>query len=424
MPLAFMVLGLAWLVASTVLLIAHPGILALPHANPLVVALTHSCVLGFLATIAFGAAYQLAPVALGTTLNNPRGAWWHFGLHALGVPGMIYAFWHWDMALLGHCAFVVALGGGLFADNIWRTVRRSKQRGIVAWSLALAAGWLVLTLLAGLTLAANRYWNFIGLDPAALLRAHAHLGLIGLFVTLLQGVTFQLVPMFTLGEVSNWRPINAGFWISQTGLVGLVPSLVFNEAVFAMAFALILITGFLFSGWSLIRVIGTRRKRLLEPGIRAFLRGLITMAAAAIIGLLLVWPESPAESRLGGLNGMVYGILLLVGGLLPCIAGMMCKIVPFLIWMRAYGPKIGRAATPPASSLANHWMEQWGLRLQGVAVIPLLLGASLPSEPLLLTGSWLLAGGVALFAGSMVQALRHLWWPVLLPGSSPNGNVR
>jgi hypothetical protein len=33
----------------------------------------------------------------------------------------------------------------------------------------------------------------------------------------------------------------------------------------------------------------------------------------------------------------------------PVFAGMLCRIVPFLTWMRAYGPKVGRAPAPAAS---------------------------------------------------------------------------
>jgi hypothetical protein len=133
---------------------------------------------------------QVAPVALGTTLQSERYGWWHFGLHAASVPGMVYSFWRWDMTLLGHFGAAFALGIILFSVNAWRTVWRSGQRDAVAWSLTLAAGWLVVTGLAGLLLAANRCWNFWATNPLLFLRAHAHLGLVGFFVTLLQASRF------------------------------------------------------------------------------------------------------------------------------------------------------------------------------------------------------------------------------------------
>jgi hypothetical protein len=427
LPLAFMGLALAWLAIATALLVAQPNLLALPHSHPRVVALTHAWVLGFFVTVACGAVYQLAPVALGTTLANERLGWWHFGLHAAGVPGMVYSFWISDMKLLGHFGFAVALGALLFSTNTWRTVRRAGRGGAVAWSIALAAGWLLLTVLAGLLLAANRYWSFIPLDPIALLRAHAHLGLVGFFVTLLQGVSFQLVPMFTLGEVRDWRPANRGLWLSQAGLLGLVPALAWHLAVPALLGALAIAAGMMVSASGLRRALATRKKRALDPGVRAFLRGGLGACAAAVAGLVLLAPGTPWGSTPGGFSAMVYAVLVVVGGLLPCIAGMLCKIVPFLTWMRAYGPKIGRVSTPAAGALTQPRLETWAFALQGFAVVPLAAGAWTSNVVLLNAGAWLLAAGVGVFLIDMLGVLKHLWRPTTgAPGAiaTPSGRLR
>lgn len=408
LPLAFMGLALAWLVAATALLAAQPAMLRLPHTHPHIVALTHAWVLGFFVTVACGAVYQLAPVALGTTLANERHGWWHFGLHAVGVAGMVYSFWTWDLRLLGHAGFAVALGLVLFSVNTWRTVRQSGRGHTVAWSLNLAAGWLLLTVLVGLLLAANRYWYFIPIDPVALLRAHAHLGLVGFFVTLLQGVGFQLVPMFTLGEVRDWRLPNTGLWLSQIGLVVLAPALVWHIALLSTLAALAITAGMICSGVALRRALATRKKRALDPGTRAFLRGGVGLCASGLAGVALVAPGSPWGSAPGGFSAMVYAVLVVVGGLLPCIAGMMCKIVPFLTWMRAYGPRVGRGLTPAAGALTHPQLERWGLGLQFVAVGPLLAGTWLLSEPWMRIGAWLLVVGVTLFVADMLGVLHHL----------------
>lgn len=408
LPLAFMGLALAWLVVATALLAVQPGILRLPHTHPRVVALTHAWVLGFFVTAACGAVYQLAPVALGTTLANERHGWWHFGLHAVGVPGMVHAFWIWDVKLLGHFGFAVALGILLFSVNTWRTVGRASRHGTVAWSLSLAAGWLLLTALFGLLLAANRYWYFIPLDPVALLRAHAHLGLVGFFVTLLQGVGFQLVPMFTLGEVRDWRLANVGLGLSQFGLVGLAPGLAWHIGPLALLSALAITTGMICSAVGLRRALATRKKRALDPGTRSFLRGGVGICASGLVALMLVAPETPWGSAPGGFNAMVYAVLVIGGGLLPCIAGMMCKIVPFLTWMRAYGPRVGRGPTPSAGALTHPRIERWGLGLQLAAVAPLLVGTWRLSEPWLVVGAWTLAAGVALFVTDMLGVMKHL----------------
>jgi len=402
-------LGLVWLVAATALLVAQPALLSLPHPHPQVVALTHAWMLGFFVTVACGAVYQLAPVALGTTLANERHGWWHFGLHAIGVPGMVYSFWRWDLVTLGHFGFAVALGIVLFSVNTWRTVRRSGRLGPVAWSLGLATGWLLATVLVGLLLAANRFWHFIPLNPVALLRAHAHLGLIGFFITLLQGVAFLLVPMFTLGEVRDWRLAKTGLGLSQAGLLGLAPALVWQLAPLALVGTLTITAGLICSGTGLWPVLISRKKRRLDPGLIVFMRGGAGLGAAALAGTVLALPGMTRGATAGGFNGMAYAILGILGGLLPCVAGMMCKVVPFLTWMRAYGPHVGRGPTPAAHALTHPRIEQWGLALQQLSVVPLLWGAWTLNEPWLRLGTWILATGVALFVGDMLGVLKHLW---------------
>src|SRR5690348_16262057 len=95
LPLAFMGLGLAWLGVATTMLLAHSEILAQSHASPEVVALAHAWILGVFVTVGTGAIYQIAPVALGASLWSERCGWWHFGLQAVSVPGMVFAFSRW-----------------------------------------------------------------------------------------------------------------------------------------------------------------------------------------------------------------------------------------------------------------------------------------------------------------------------------------
>ena len=419
LPLAFMWLGLAWIVAASAALVVQPGLLGLSHILPSVIALTHAWILGFFVTVACGAVYQLAPVALGTTLWSERLGWCHFYLHALGVPGMVYAFWHWQLSWLGIFGSAVVLGIVIFTVNTWITVWRSTRRNTVAWSILLATGWLALTVLAGLLLVANRRWGFIPLNPLSLLRAHAHLGLVGFFITLLQGVGFQLIPMFTLGEVRDWRLAKAALWLTQLGLGALVPALLWQWEWPAFFAALAINAGLIVSGIGLQRALTTRKKRRLDPGLVAFLRGGAVLCAAALVGTALAWPGVARDLMVGGFNGMTYAVLGILGGLLPCVVGMMCKVVPFLTWMRAYGPRVGRSPTPAAHTLTHPRIERWGLALQHLAVVPLLVGVWTLNGLWLRLGVWLLAAGVILFTVDILGVLKHLWAKPVAPVSAP-----
>ena len=409
LPLAFMGLALAWLAAGAILLLLNPDLPTFPHAHPHVVAVTHAWLLGFFLTVACGAVYQIAPVALGVALAKERLAWWHLGLHAVGVIGMVVSFWYWDMAQVGHFGTIVAIGVGLYTRVLWVTVRRAQRPGLIATSLLVSSVWLVLTVLMGLTFAANRFWYFLPVDPLPLLRMHAHAGLAGFFVTLLQGVSFQLVPMFTLGEVRDWRWATRGFWISQLALPALLLSLLLRSAWTASILGAVFLAGMLCSAIALRQVLATRKKRTFGPGVGAFLGGAALLLAAGGLGLALVWPGSQLGSEGGGFSAMVYGLLVVFGGLLPCFTGMMGKIVPFLTWMRAYGPRVGREPIPAASALGLTWVERAGLALQFLAVAPLAVGAWQLSSSWVFAGACVLTLGVGLFLVNQLWILRHLW---------------
>ncbi len=411
LPLAFMGLALLWLTAATGLLVARPDLPLLPHAGPPVIALAHAWMLGFFVTVACGAVYQLVPVALSTTLWSERLGWIHFALHALGVPGMVYFFWSYRLVALSPFASAAALGVLFFAVNTLVTVVQSSRRDLVTVSIVLATVWLTCTVLAGLFLAANRLWALVSFDPIALLRAHAHLGLAGFFITLLQGVGFQLVPMFTMGEVKSWRLAKIGLWLSQIGLLALIPALVLQNRTTALLGAVLIGCGWIFSGVGLLRALSTRKKRRLDPGVAAFLCGWAGMCVAMLTGVAVI---------LFDINPVVYALLGIVGGLLPCVAGMMCKVVPFLTWMRAYGPKVGRGYAPPAHSLTQPRLERWGLALQQGAVLFLAAGILRTNDFLIQVGTWILALGVALFLYDMLCVLKHLWIPDTAPAVRPS----
>jgi hypothetical protein len=415
LPLAFIAFGLIWLAIGTGWLFARTDLLATHHAVPGTVALVHAWVLGFLLPVTFGAIYQLMPIVLGVRLASHRRAWVHFGLQAVGATGVVTAMAAWRMEFVTLAAVPVVLGGFLFADNVWRTVARTRPlRDPVAVAFALAAGWLVLTVLAGALLTVNRRWLFLSLSPLALLRAHAHLGVAGFFLTLLQGASFRLVPMFTLGEVRNWRRVWAGLCAMQAGLLGLVPALAWEWPGLAAVAAAVIFTGLALSGWELAATLAARRKRTLVPGLQGFAGGAAVLGIAAVGGLALALAAGrpvAEEPRWA----MLYGLAALLGGLIPMVLGMLCKIVPFLVWLRVYAPRIGRQPTPPATGLSRAVLERIWLGGHGLALAALLAGVATEKESLLRLGAGLLAAAVGAYLTNSWVVFSHLSSPRNLP---------
>ena len=410
LPLAFIAAGLAAFAGTAATLAAAPEVLGYPYLHPTLVALAHLALPGFLLSVCFGAVYQLMPVVLGPPLRLPlAAAWSHLALHLAGTALLVTGFARGHFALAGGGGALVAAGTAIFAAAVFRTFAAAERRDAIAWSFPLSAGWLALTVAVGVALAVNRRTPFLPWPVTDLLRAHAHLGLAGFFVTLLQGATLQLVPMFTLAELRRPRLVAAGLALAQAGLAGLVPALALDARPATIGAAALLAAGLACSGTALVATVRSRRRRDLEPGVRAFLFGLALLGAAAAGGLALaVLPEALPQAA------TVYGLAVVAGGLALAIAGMLGKIVPFLVWMRAYGPRAGRQPVPLAHALGWKPVELLWLRLHLGALTCLLAGAAGASPALL-------RAGTLLFAAAATCLLAHLGrvaWNLVRPAAA------
>lgn len=415
LPLSFIGAGLGFLVAAVAVLAVHPTILGFPYPHPHLVALVHLWLPGFLLTLCMGACYQLAPVILGAKLAGRRGPWGHLSVHVIGVvmlaSGLAGGRYLW--AAWG--GILVTVGTVYFAGVIIRTFITSSRRDAVAWSLPLAVGWLVLTTLAGVLAAANRHEPWLPLSILSLLGAHAHLGLFGFFVTLLQGVTFQLVPMFTLGQVQLARCVAVGLGATQVGLPGIVVGLAVANPPLLLAGSAIVALGLGCTLAALIRTLARRRKRRWEVPMIAFCTGW---------GLLLVAGIQVGTTRLGAGSWVsvqttaTYGYLLIPGALTLMIMGMLLKIVPFLTWMKAYGHAVGRQPIPRATELSHSPSElAWfSLHIAGLIMgITALMSAAPGDSWLIPTAAWLWVGGLACYLGNISRIAAHLFSPQTTP---------
>ncbi len=405
LPLAFIVGGIVALAVASAWLAMEPSMVLLPHLHPRVVALAHLWLPGFLLSVCFGATYQLTPVVLGAPLAWERATWVHLVLHVTGVPTMVYGFFTGQYIWVAAGGGCVAAGSWLFTANVLATFARSSRRDAIGWSLPLASIWLALTVGAGLAMAASRLGITLPVSPLALLRAHAHAGLAGFFVTLVQGVAFQLVPMFTLGEVRKpWR-IAAGLAGTQTGLVVLAIGLALELGALTWSGAALIVSGLVFSGIALIATVATRRKRVLEPGLSAFFAGAASVGIAAVGGVALLLARQGEVAVRGAL---AYGVVVIAGAVALMVMGMLCKIIPFLVWMRAYGPRVGRQPVPAAHTLGHPTWEKSWLWLHIAGVVSLITGVCLGTQEIIAVGAWLLAAGVVLFSMNATRVLAHL----------------
>jgi len=354
-----------------------------------------------LLTICFGAVYQLMPVIANTAFTGPRRAWAHLLLHTAGVALMVAAFLRGRMDWVAIGGSSVLLGLLLFGWSVLRTLRAANRVDAILVSFGCAAAWLIATALAGLLLALNLRFAWWSIDVLALLRSHAHLGVIGFFLTLIQGAMFRLVPMFTLGVLKDTRQVRNALVLSQLGLVVLGPALAWQVRSLEMVGAASLIASFVVTALELKRVLATRKKRVLEPGLRGFFSGLGFLAIAGLFGTLLIFASQNLSAALA------YGTVAVLGGVLMAVEGMLCKIVPFLVWMRVYGPQVGRGPVPQATSLGLSRCEHAWVSVHAASVVLLGTGAALEQSHLLVIGAIGFALGHALLSASLGAVAKH-----------------
>ena len=414
-PLRFVLLGLLSLFTGIGLLVARPDLLATYHYNQYIIAVTHLFVLGFIGSIVMGAMYQLVPVALETRLHSERLARWHFVAHVVGVFGMVVMFWTWNMKQVGHFGSVFALGVGLFVVNLVKTLRTIPRWNVIAFAIAAALGWLSLTVLVGLYLATAKCWDFSPFNAIAAMHAHAHLGGLGVFVMLIVGISYKLIPMFVLSDLRSVRRAAWSLGLLNAGLLGLFFTILLQSRL-KPVFAAVAVAGLALYGLEIRAIVRTRIRRALDWGVRYFLTAITLLAPVSVLGLVLAWPGLPATALTTQLEN-VYGFLGLFGVVTFAILGMLYKIVPFLVWFRRYSGEIGRAKVPSMAEMyserlqvAGYWTFASGLAMTSVAT-------ALGHELAVRGGCVLLAASLAVFALNMAKILSHWIKPKVQPAA-------
>ena len=409
LPLCFVLTGVLSLLVSAGVLLAQPDLLAMYHYTPHLIAVTHLFVLGFICSIVMGAMYQLVPVTLETQIFSERLVKFQFAAHVIGFVGMVWAFWNFNLALVGVFGSVLTVGVGLFVFNLACTLAKVKRWNTIKFGITSALLWLSATVAAGLLVTASKFWTFFAFQPLAAMHAHAHLGVVGVFVMMIVTVSYKLVPMFTLSELQSERRAWCSVAVINIGLVGIFITVLFQEP-FKPLFALVTISGFLLYGWELFAILHARNRRVLDWGMKYFLTAIGLLIPLSILALALTWSGLPANAVTMQLES-VYGLLGMFGLVGLAILGMLYKIVPFLVWFHSYSRHIGRAKVPALADMYSVPLQiagYWSF-LAGLAV--LCLATALSNEAGIRWGGGLLALSLAIFAVNLSKILSHFVRP-------------
>lgn len=438
LPLAFVITGLLALLIGVGWLINKPMILATYHYNQFVIAATHLFVLGWILTIVMGAMYQLVPVALETRLYSERLAKIQFAFHVVGFVGMVWMFNSWNMKQVGHFGMAMFIGVGLFVYNIARTLMRVPKWNVTATAVTAAITWLTLTVTAGLFIAVGKCsYESTGdlvtaggvrqivaglrgvgtftshFDAISAMHAHAHLGSIGCFTMLIVGVSYKLIPMFTLSEIQSKRRAAASVALLNVGLAGSFITILLRSP-WKLFFAALIALALLSYGIELTAILRARRRRALDWGIKSFITAVALLLPLSLLGLVLSWPGFPLTQFTGQLENL-YGFLGLIGVVSLAIIGMLYKIIPFLVWFGTYSKQIGRAQVPALADLYSERLQIVGFISYTTGLLTTSVAIVLSNQLFVRIGCGSLAVSLLTLAINVALMLKHFFRPQLKP---------
>jgi hypothetical protein len=432
LPLAFVLTGLAALCFGMAWIVARPAMLATYHYNHWVIAATHLFVLGWILTVVMGAVYQLVPVALETRLYSERLAWWQFAFHVVGFIGMVWMFRSSNMKHVGHFGSVLTFGVGLFVFNIVRTLRRAPNWNVTATAICAALFWICVAVAAGLSIAAAKCTyegataasaaapfggllrglrslaGFVGhFDAISAMHAHAHMGAVGCFTMLIVGVSYKLIPMFTLSEIQSTRRAALSVALLNVGLAGSFVTIL-TRSPWKLAFAFVGVLALAVYGWELVAILRARKRVALDWGVKSFLTAIALFFPLSILAVVLSWPGLPLNTFTGELEN-AYGFLGLIGVVTFAIIGMLYKIIPFLVWFARYSPHIGRASVPALADLYSTRLQITGYWTYLVGLIVTSVGIITGNELAVRVGAGALALSVMTLAINVAKMVSHFF---------------
>lgn len=361
--------------------------------GPIALASVHILTLGFIAMAVMGALAQMVPVVLGTAIASEGALRVSHGLTALGTVALVAGFGARESLALIAGGGLAFAGLVLFVAVMGLTVSRVKKWEMTAATIAMALGFLALGGLLGLLSILNMRLGFSSLLYGAM-PVHVHL-LVGGWLTLLTaGVSYKLLPMFTL---AYGHPPKTARWVVgllASGSALWLPVLVW-PGLWPLPGALLAVGASLYA-WDAYRLVGRRKKKKLDTGLSLAVMGLGLLPVLATVGLAAGLGVPGAAAA--------YGFLLLGGWVTWTLIGYLYKIIPFIVWYHRFGQAQGPGPRPLAGDLVDARMAKAAQALLGLGVPAGALGLGLQLAPVFTAGAALAAVGATFAAADLLAS--------------------
>jgi hypothetical protein len=245
------------------------------------------------------------------------------------------------------------------------------------------------------------------------MHAHAHLGMLGVFIMLIVGISYKLIPMFTLSDVQSAFRAWASILLLNLGLAGSFFTVLLRSP-WKLLFAAVVVAGLVFYAVEMRFILKARKRQTLDWGLKYFLTAIWLLAPLSLLALVLSWPGLPLNQFTGQLEN-VYGLTAILGVVVLAIMGMLYKILPFLVWFGTYSKHIGASKVPSLADLYSPAIQAAQYFTYVAALVIAGAGTVLGSGLWVRIGFGLFALAFGLFAVNAVKMLRHLFKPQVQP---------
>ncbi|WP_192822842.1 hypothetical protein [Rufibacter sp. LB8] len=391
----------------SVLLLFSTDAFAGHYFHPKLLTLTHVAALGWATMLIFGALYQLLPVVLECRLYSERLAYATFGLLAVGTILLAYCFWFFNLGLLLHVAgCCLLLSFTLFTINVYQTARQAPKWTIEADFVVTSAFWLLLTGILGLLMAVNFTNPFLPQDHLQYLKLHAHMGMAGWFLLLIIGVGSKLIPMFLLSHPTGTRKLNWSYNLINAGLVLFLADQLFYQSPFMPWYAALVVAGIALFLWHLYDARKLALRKDLDLGMKQTFVALFLLLLPVVLVFLVSSNVGLPPRSLSALY-LVYGLSVFLGFVSGLILGQTFKTLPFIVWMHAYEPHVGRCKTPLPKDLYHSRVVQAQNSCYLVGYAVLLAGVLLQAPLVIMAGSVVFAVAALVYTINVFHLLLH-----------------
>jgi hypothetical protein len=416
-PPVFLLTGLAWLIASSLLGlilflatirgIALPPMLRLLHV--------HAALVGGVAQMILGAMLALVPPLLMTGRDRPDAHPALFALMNGGTIGVLMGFWVQDYTIVGISGALVVVAFLSLVTDALRQVRTS----LVSPPLNLwFYGTAVLALLAGLGFGESMAFRTIPLPFLGQGRlAHIHLNLLGFATLSIIGTMHNLFPTVLNARLYSPRLARLTYLILPVGILLLVMGFLLSNLWAQIGAGAVVLAAVVMYAYNMLRTwMGSGRPSSIASDhfLLATLFLLLVVPTGILVAINFLW--EPSGVPFGRLHLVGYTHLALTGFILQTIFGALSYLLPIILAVsRVASSKKRGPYLAQLTSIVERWriLQVGALTLgtMGLAVVAALVWNYNLHSTVVQVASWMTAGllfaGIGIFGAKIGLLLTH-----------------